>query len=437
MTLLSVPFLTDVDPRAEVKGSRDPLGIQSIWTRLGRHVVGNLTTVTTSVRDFTTLMLGYYVAEMGAEERPGSQLGTFLKWEQLAAYARGTVNGDWAIRGRDRTRANARHSSVKLSADPRDQILSNQQLYGIWGLYSVAGRASGLLEGEPARVTEPVRRLIEQHYLPPLRRAAGIDERRIAERLAHPEVRLELTRSPDDRLIRAVANLLKQSFTSTERAFYREHLVFGGPADRTGGRQRQLAELLEPTLTEPWVRWSVPRVLSLAKEAKALGPSGAELALRLERIGAAERVLAPAAFLFSHLLGCDTMPTRDVASRLKHPNTWGRRLATINTAEFGALKAEIGAGDNEAGQRWCDIGEAMAEGGYEQLIALLVEQNKAVMQARGGAAWIEAQDGRLQVRVMDEGGDVPGRDELDELWWSPYFLNSLCAVSYALKEERP
>lgn len=53
IALLDVPFLTDLDSRAAVKGSRDPLGIQAIWTRFGRHVVGNLTTVSNSVRDFT------------------------------------------------------------------------------------------------------------------------------------------------------------------------------------------------------------------------------------------------------------------------------------------------------------------------------------------------------------------------------------------------
>ena len=84
------PFLTDLDSRAAVKGSRDPLGAQAVWTRFGRHVVGNLTTVTTSVRDFTTLLLGYLWAErISAEVGPGSELATFLKkWEQLASYSR-------------------------------------------------------------------------------------------------------------------------------------------------------------------------------------------------------------------------------------------------------------------------------------------------------------------------------------------------------------
>src|SRR5439155_24956326 len=90
VTMLDVPFLTDLDSRAAVKGSRDPLGIQQIWTRLGRHVVGNLTTVSGSVRDFTTTLLGYYFAARLADDLgPGTELATVLKWEQLAAYALG------------------------------------------------------------------------------------------------------------------------------------------------------------------------------------------------------------------------------------------------------------------------------------------------------------------------------------------------------------
>src|SRR5258707_13712913 len=99
MSELLTPFLTDLDSRAAVKGSRDPLGAQAVWTRFGRHVVGNLTTVTTSVRDFTTLLLGYFWAErVSAETGPGSELATFLMWEQLATYWRAKFNKDNSIR---------------------------------------------------------------------------------------------------------------------------------------------------------------------------------------------------------------------------------------------------------------------------------------------------------------------------------------------------
>src|SRR5205823_6790663 len=103
--MLTTPFLTDLDSRAAVKGSRDPLGIQPIWTRLGRHVVGNLTTVSTSVRDFTTTLLGYYFAERVENEEGGDgALAVFLRWEQLASYARGGINGDWDFRGTERAK---------------------------------------------------------------------------------------------------------------------------------------------------------------------------------------------------------------------------------------------------------------------------------------------------------------------------------------------
>ena len=64
----STPFLTLEDPNAKIKGSRDPLGLQPIWSRFGRHVVTNLTTVTTSVRGFTILLLGRYFGERLIED---------------------------------------------------------------------------------------------------------------------------------------------------------------------------------------------------------------------------------------------------------------------------------------------------------------------------------------------------------------------------------
>ncbi len=56
-------FLTEIDPRAAIKGSRDALGFQPIWSSIGRKVVGNLITANVSLRNFTTLLLGLHFAE--------------------------------------------------------------------------------------------------------------------------------------------------------------------------------------------------------------------------------------------------------------------------------------------------------------------------------------------------------------------------------------
>ena len=164
---LTGPFLTEIDPQAAIKGSRDPLGVQPIWTRLGRRVVGNLTTVSVSVRDFTTTILGYYFAERVAnEEARDGDLAVFLRWEQLAAYARGGINNDWEFRGTERAKANFNEGEkLRLGTDSAALILSDQKTYGLWGLYSVASRSSSLLAGDPTRVTPVVRKFIEDQYL--------------------------------------------------------------------------------------------------------------------------------------------------------------------------------------------------------------------------------------------------------------------------------
>ena len=103
-----MPFLTLEDPNAKIKGSRDPLGVQPIWAAFGRHVVTNLTTQSSSVRGFTTLLLGrYFAAELvdrGMTSREDA-LDVFLRMEQLSAYVRHVAHGvEGEIRGIERVR---------------------------------------------------------------------------------------------------------------------------------------------------------------------------------------------------------------------------------------------------------------------------------------------------------------------------------------------
>ena len=428
------PFLTDLDSRAAVKGSRDPLGIQSIWTRFGRHVVGNLTTVSNSVRDFTVLILGYYFAEQVAETAgPGSELATFLKWEQLADYARANVNREAGFRGTERVWRNLNKDAVTLSAATKHQILSNQKLYGLWGLYTVPGRSSGLLDGSPARLTVPARELVETFYLPKLTEGGFKDGKQITELLARDSTRLEVN-GANRKLLCAVASLLHREYTSREEAFYTEHLIYGGPQDSTEGRQRQLAELLQSKLTGPVFPWSPLALQGLAKEAEKCGEAWHALADRLRRIAVAETVLAPAAALFVHLQGCHDVTVPELVKRIQR--AWGSRVTTVATYDFPALQAELGGGEQTAGQRWLAIAQTMSEGDYGGLIRLLLVQNRTVMQLRGGAAaWIEVQNDRLHVRMSDEHGELPDKQDLPTLWRFPYFLDSLYAVTRELKED--
>lgn len=432
--LLDVPFLTDLDSRAAVKGSRDPLGIQPIWTRFGRQIVGNLTTVSNSVRDFTTTLLGYWLAERNADQRgPGSELAIFLKWEQLAAYARAVVNRDFAFRGTERVRRNLAEGRVTLSDSPTHQLLGNQKIYGLWGLYTVPARASALLESDPPRLTPLARAFVERHYLPGLAEGGGRDARRICEALSRPSVRLDID-GADAGMVGAVARTLGERLSSEERAFYGFHLLQGGPEDATGGRQQQLGELLHDTLEDRTFAWSPAVISQLAKEAVRRGRDWQAVGHHLNCIRTCESVLAPVSAVFMYLLGLDGKPLDLVSRRLRE--LWGKGLRTVEAEAFVGLKGAIGDGDVSRAESWAGIAVALAAGKYERLVDLLLDQNAVVMSERGGAPWIERRAGRLHVRFRDEQGTLPDRAELPRLWRFSYFLDSLRSVAVQLEPAR-
>ncbi len=86
-------FLSLLDDRLKPKGSRDPLGFEQVWTKFGREVVGNLTTITDSLENFAVALLGFYWANelnQGGDDKDRQKRvsSTFLSYEQLAAYLR-------------------------------------------------------------------------------------------------------------------------------------------------------------------------------------------------------------------------------------------------------------------------------------------------------------------------------------------------------------
>jgi hypothetical protein len=439
--MLLRPFLTQLDSRAAIKGSRDPLGVQPIWTRLGRHVIGNLTTVSNSVRDFTVLLMGCYlveaVADAGGTE---GDVATFLKWEQLAAYSRAHINDDRSFRGTERTRSRLADSGrLRLGADSGAQILGNQKIYGLWGLYTVPAKSSGLLEGDPMRLTAAGRTIVEKSLCPILARAGAKMLNSLVDRLRAKESYLD--RAADVGLMTAVAEFLK-GVRPLERTIYRDHLLYGGPADRnpsrgTQGRQQLFAELLVATLQEDDWRPSPEGILVLAQRARARETEvGQQLARRLERIRTAELLLAPAVEMFDYVLSCDDQPRTKIAQDITHH--WGRLFReTIDVANIEALKSELRSfANDDSGTRWVGLARALHDANYEDAIDLLLAQNAAVMQARSAAApWAQMRDGKLAVRFRDQPSTrLPAAEAIPGLWRHAYFIESLRFIAAALQE---
>ena len=423
--MLRGPFLTDLDSRAAIKGSRDPLGVQPIWVRFGRHVVGNLTTVSSELRDFTVLLLGLWFVER-VRESGGNEpdVSVFLKWEQLAGYAR-HLNGEGrSFRGIERVQRNLSESpKVTLSGDRSRQILSNQKVYGLWGLYRVSARNSGLAEDEPARLTPVARRFVDANYAPMFSRAGFHHADAVVKLLSREFVRID-TEGRERPLIEAVGKMLRlDRLTNTERTFYDQHLVDGGPQDDTAGRQSRLAALLERTVGRDDFTFSPEAVGRLA--ARAGASEGAEsLGVRLHKIRACETLLAPAVALFFFVLTRDRASMDAVVSQVR--DCWGERVRTIDAGDDVLAEIAESLGNDDAGRRWSEVARLLSCGSYADALDLLIAHNAAVMKDRGSSgAWVEVRQGRLHVFNRDEQARLPGKDELPSLWRSSYFLDSL------------
>jgi len=423
------PFLTDLDSRAAIKGSRDPLGLVPLWSLFGRRVVGNLTTVTGSLRGFTTTLLGYHFASEVQEREGETALGLFMKFEQLAAYCRYLVRKDSGFRGIERVKKALGESDVvTLSARPEYQILGNQKIYGLWGLFSVPSRSSGLLERDEV-LTLAAQEFVRKQYLTALSREGFREGREIVELLRQRQVKVHLG-GKHSGLAKALARVLDPKVSAAEREFYREHLAFGGPQDSTEGRQRQLAGLLG--LHSNGMAFDRHELRAVIKEAARLGKAGVPLASDLRRIDHLESVLVPADSLFGFLQARHGQTVRSVADKVA--KEWGP-LKSVDAGAFRELQSQVAAAFDEpsAGERWTRVAEGLAAGKYGDVFALLLDHNAFVMRSRNGSEpWVRVANGRLDVRFRDEAAELPGRRELPNLWRNNYFLNPLKEVVMTL-----
>ena len=421
-------FFTLEDPNAKIRGSRDPLGAQPIWTAFGRYVVANLTTQTNSTRGFTVLLLGRYLTERAIEKGLIGRevaLDAFLRFEQIGAYVRHVAHGAGGdIRGieRVRSRIEERRGLVPIRADPDGFILGDQRVNGLWGLFSVSARASRLIPDGPVGLTPKARDFVERAYLPALQPAMELLLRLVAR-----DGRLD-TRRPDA-VFSALSQVLSESFTGEEQQFYGEYLRDGLHVGKSpSSRQRTFRELLvhHVELDTPIGRKDIMRLHEAARSVDG------ELANRLDRIARVEAVLAPAMSLFDFMLTRHRRELGDLAEELT--DRWAASVPCIEMEKNQDLLSEIGSVWFEDVSRCFDrCQQGLSGGSYRETLDALLEWHKRVMNNRGGASWVHiGEDGRLDVRYRGTERALPSEDELPELWRNDYFIDSLKAITRQL-----
>ena len=435
-------FLTEIDPRAAIRGSRDPLGLQPIWTRMGREVVGNLTTVTRSARNFTTLMLGLYFADElinqgKADESKRAAL--FLKFEQLAAYSRATYGGG-AEAGRilGITRVKKRLAdgrALPINTDAESQILSNQKTYGIWGLYSVASVSSGLVDPDSHRVSVEAREYIEHFALPQLQKAYPKSLETI-RRFVGGERAFRPT-GADAALAKALARLMRPKLLAKEQRFYSRHLVLADvPGDTTRGRQAKLWDVLCRVNDGGHFDWKSDFSFQELEEVRKKSAKVDEgLCDALGRIATVEPLLALSARLFGYVIAQRDAVAADVAHAIEQK--LGPRLEHLRPAEIAALHGTItDASTRGSADHLVAMAEQLATGRYTDFIDEAMRLNARVMKARGGAPWVEERKGRLHVRLRSERSPIPRPSNVSSLWANTYFLDSFKVVGAEVMGKR-
>jgi hypothetical protein len=301
--------------------------------------------------------------------------------------------------------------------------MSDQKTYGLWGLYSVPARVSGLITDGPVGLTPRAREFVERHYVPQLRPV----ETRLIRLLLEGG---ELATSKGDVVLKAVASVLGE-LTGAERTFYAATLrdaTFHTSPELAARQQRFAALLLaHADLNTPADR---AEVLALAKHAAV---DDETLAMCLRRIAALEAFFAPAEAMFEHLQVRHGQPVAKLADLFSRD--WGP-VPHLDDGTFTELRAEIeqlvGA-DMAAGMARCYA--ALATSDYAAAIESLLDWNRFVMARRGAASWIRLSDGKLDVRYRGIEQPLAVAGDLADLWRNSYFIGSLKSITRQLVAE--
>lgn len=427
-------FFTLEDPRAKVQGSRDPLGLQPIWSRFGREVVTNLTTVSRAVRGFAVTVLGRYLAERMVSEGRASEedaIPIFLRFEQIAAYARylreSSDEHDIVLGVNRVAKFYAEHQGrVPVRDDAEGYILSDQKSYGLWGLYSVSARASGLLADGPFGLTPYARDFVEAEYLPRLR--AGWSK---LIKLVCEDGVLD-TKRKTNQPFSVVARTLTGPLSANERAFYGAAIrdVVRSQKPTHQQRQQQLASHL-PAICEPKRYISREDVIRLSMQAAANNHDS--LARNLERILRVEAILAPAESLFEFLQSRNGQTLDTIAKHLK--DHWGSQVPNLDQPLAPVLSDLQHATSETQAQQLHRCDQALSHGDYVEAARAVLDWNSDVMSARGSAPWLQLNKGVLDVRYRSTGSELPTGEQMPQLWRNSYFIDTLKEITFQLEEQ--
>lgn len=400
-------FFTILDDSLRPQGSRDPLGIEYLWSSVGRRLVGNLTTITTNLDNFVVALVGFHLCR--DEPRGVVDWEAFERYEQLTARARDQLSLPGVIGVR--RIAKSRDFPIHLGSNPAARILDNQRQAGLWGLYSTALAGAGLISDArwpTAKGDELAARF--------LRGAPNS-----AWELAVDKTRRTLDASHLQAAQQWIQSILGKQAEREELA----KCLLGGSGQHAEWQHevfRQgmafLKDRKEPPSPREFLAW-----LTTAS------PTLNDFATRILHF---DQALALSSVTFNWLLGCHGRSKMEVAAGLAQMRRW-----PYGDQPIPDFSAEI------ANEEWsrranglASFCNAMKEGKWLAAIDALFAHHEQVATTRGGAAWCYWENDRVKVVMSTTPGTLPAQTEIAakgfESWMRAqtfgFFLGSFLAI---------
>jgi hypothetical protein len=407
-----MPFLSLLDPRLKPKGSRDPLGFEQVWTQFGNQIVGNLTTITSSLENFAVALLGFHWANemhQGADSSARHDLvsTTFLKYEQLAAYLRFQSETSNEIMGITRVRSRMEDETIEvltLGLKDHEVILSDQRGYGLWGFYSSALRDSGLVHGNERELT-PIGHKVIQFI-----------EKRLDK---FPFIQRILEGSVSRAEIDALRPDFMASINAREVTDLLVGYLMGGDRDTTRIQNELWRQTQALVANKGLGVLDGISIRAFVHEITALNSTSPELKKCLEQISVIEQVLVVMNHLFHYCRGKNGVSLDDIEENLAEKHYDFTYLPEVLPAATFANKGLIEKATH-----------SLRLGQYREAIQTIAELNKKVMFDRQGPPWLEIENSsQLKVRVSNEKAKLLSNEELLERWDYDYFLGSFLSIA--------
>lgn len=402
-----MPFLTLLDDRAKPKGSRDPLGFELVWTHYGRKVIGNLTTITSSLTNFAVAILGFHwanelYASVPESERQPLVREAFLRYEQLAGYLRFLANHR-QIMGINRVSRRLEDKSNKLSFGlaPDEQILSDQTSYGLWGLYSVALRDSGLVVGDN-RIPTSSGLALASAIEGKLDKTALIDLMLTDKLVPQEKIRAHATS-----YMAAIHNKVTQNQLL-------DILMRGGDHHALQREVWTHTQLLAKQKKLP----DHNKVPQFIEALKGLSKTP-QLIQYLDEIQAVERLLVAANNIFHYCRRKDGEPIDRVVEAVE-----GKSYS------YAHLSDDLSFSNAPWGEKLKAISRSLRQGDVGSSLENILSLNRDVMTNRDGAPWVEVEANKtLRVRVPSEIAELRSQQALESDWDYEYFMSSYLSIA--------